>query len=101
MTVPPVGLRAAQASTSGISPEKEAKLQKVSHQLEGAFVQQMYKVMRETVPTDGGFDGGAGEEMFTGLLDEHVAADTPSQWQHGLSEAIYRQLRNAMEPHKG
>jgi peptidoglycan hydrolase FlgJ len=32
--------------------------------------------------------------MFTGMLDEHIAADTPQHWKHGLSESIYRQLRD-------
>lgn len=75
---------------------KDAKLKKVATQMEGAFVQQMYKSMRESVPTGGMFDGGSGEEMFTSLMDEHVAADTPAKWQHGLSESIVRQLRDAV-----
>lgn len=75
---------------------RDAKLHKVSQQLEGVFVQQMYKSMRATVPSGGLTDGGAGEEMFTGLLDEHVAADTPQKWKHGLSESIYRQLKAAV-----
>jgi peptidoglycan hydrolase FlgJ len=75
---------------------KDAKLRKVSTQLEGVFVQQMYKSMRSTVPTDGLFSGGSGEEMFTGLLDDHIAADTPQKWKHGLSESIFRQLRDAV-----
>jgi flagellar protein FlgJ len=56
----------------------------------------MYKSMRSTVPSGGLTDGGAGEEMFTGLLDEHIAADTPQKWKHGLSESIYRQLKAAI-----
>lgn len=75
---------------------RDAKLHKVSHQLEGVFVQQMYKTMRETVPEGGLASGGSGEEMFTSLLDEHIAADTPEQWKHGLSESIYRQLKAAI-----
>ena len=75
---------------------RDAKLHKVSQQLEGVFVQQMYKSMRSTVPSGGLTDGGAGEEMFTSLLDEHMAADTPQEWKHGLSESIYRQLKAAV-----
>lgn len=81
---------------------KDAKLRKAARQMEGAFVQQMYKSMRETVPTDGPFSGGSGEEMFTGLLDQHIASDTPMQWQHrGLSEGIYRQMRDAVHKQVG
>jgi flagellar protein FlgJ len=75
---------------------QDAKLHKVSTQLEGVFVQEMYKSMRATVADAGPFGGGAGEEMFTGLLDEHIAADTPVKWKHGLSESIFRQLKDAV-----
>ena len=79
----------------------EARLKKSAQQMEGLFVQQLYKAMRETVPSgEGVVDGGSGDEMFTGLMDEHLAADTPTQWAHGLAAAAYRQLRAAL-PHAG
>lgn len=90
------GLVGPDPSATVAAAARDAKLHKISHDLEGVFVQQMYKSMRSTVPTGGLADGGAGEEMFTGLLDEHVAADTPEQWKHGLSESIYRQLKAAV-----
>lgn len=79
------------------SPE-EIRLRKAAQQLEGVFVQQLFKAMRETVPRgDGVIDGGSGEEMFTGLLDQRLSAEAPSRWQqHGLAEALYRQLRGAL-----
>lgn len=84
------------AAADPVAATQDAKLHKVSSQLEGVFVQEMYKSMRSTVPTGGVLDGGTGEEMFTGMLDEHIAADTPQQWKHGLSESIYRQLKDAI-----
>jgi peptidoglycan hydrolase FlgJ len=84
------------APADPVAAARDAKLHKVSTQLEGLFVQQMYKSMRSTVPTDGMFDGGSGEQLFTGLLDDHIAADTPHEWKHGLSESIYRQLKEAI-----
>ena len=78
------------------SPE-ELRLRKAAQQLEGVFVQQLFKAMRETVPKDDGIvSGGSGEEIFTGMLDQHLAADTPTQWQSGLGEALYRQLRGRL-----
>lgn len=90
-----IGGATATGAQTPKAPENP-KLRKASQQLEGAFVQQMYKSMRDTVPDGGMFDGGSGEQMFTGMMDEHVAADTPLKWQHGLSEAIYRQMLGAM-----
>lgn len=86
----------AGATADPAAAARDAKLHGVAKQLEGVFVQQMYKSMRSTVPTDGICNGGAGEELFNGLMDEHMAADTPREWKHGLSESIYRQLKEAV-----
>lgn len=84
---------------SGRSGGDDAKLREASRQLEALFVQQLFKVMRETVPQQEGFvSGGAGEDMFTGLMDEHIAAETPNQLGSGLAEALYRQLRGYRRP---
>jgi peptidoglycan hydrolase FlgJ len=87
---------AGNGSPADAAAAQDAKLRKVSVQLEGVFVQQMYKSMRSTVPTGGLVDGGSGEELFTSLMDDHIAADTPQKWKHGLSESIFRQLRDAV-----
>jgi peptidoglycan hydrolase FlgJ len=76
----------------------EQKLRAATKQLEAVFVQELFKAMRETIPQDGLTDGGAGEEIFTGLMDENVASHVPEQWQRGLGESLYRQLREAL-PH--
>jgi flagellar protein FlgJ len=71
---------------------KEEGLRKTARQLEGVFVEQLLKSMRSTVTHDGILDGGAGEELFTGMMDQHVAGLMPSQWKHGLASAIAREL---------
>lgn len=77
--------------------QRDATLMKSASQLEGMFVQQLYKAMRETVPQqEGVVSGGAGEDIFTGLLDQHLAAETPKQWEHGIAQALYRQLRHGI-----
>jgi flagellar protein FlgJ len=74
----------------------DQKLRDSVKALEGLFVQQLYKSMRETVPQQEGIvSGGAGEDIFTSLMDEHLAAETPKQWERGLAEALYRQLRGS------
>ena len=75
---------------------RESRLRKVVGQLEGVFVEQLFKAMRETVPADGIVNGGPGEAMFTGLLDQHVADALPGQWHHGIGESLYQQLRPAV-----
>lgn len=83
-----------------VSPSaRHATLKKAAEQLEGVFVQQLYKAMRDTVPQQEGIvSGGAGEDIFTGLLDQHLAAETPKHWEGGIGEALYRQLSRGMPP---
>jgi flagellar protein FlgJ len=86
------------AAAAGPAPtDEEKRLRKSAQDLEGLFVAQLFKAMRATVPSDeGAISGGAGEEIFTGLMDEHIAAETPKHWGGGLSEALYRQLRHGL-----
>ena len=71
------------------------RLRATARQLEGVFVEQMFKAMRETVPEGGAMSGGSGEEMFTGMLDQSLAGEVPARWSNGLAEALYRQLQRA------
>jgi flagellar protein FlgJ len=86
----PVRLTSAGA---GGGPQPDARLLDVARQLEGMFVEQLFRAMRETVPEGALVDGGPGEEIFQGLMDQHLAAETPREWPRGLAEALYRQLR--------
>jgi flagellar protein FlgJ len=73
---------------------REASMRKAAADLQGLFVQQLFKTMRETVPTEGGLvERSQGEEVFAGLMDERLAADTGTRWDRGLGDAIYRALR--------
>jgi len=81
----------------GASPAADARVRDVARQLESVFVQRLFAAMRETVTKDGAVDGGAGEELFTGMLDERMAAAVPAQWEHGIGEALVRQLQQALQ----
>jgi Rod binding domain-containing protein len=52
--------------------------------------------MRETVPEGGALDGGAGEEVFSSMLDERMSELAASRQEHGLGAALFRQLRAAL-----
>jgi flagellar protein FlgJ len=97
MTTPIGAAGAAPITPAAKAASDEARLKKTAKQLEGVFVEQLFKAMRETVPQDEGAIGaGTGEDMFTGLMDQKLAAETPTQWDHGLADAAYRQLRKAL-----
>ena len=88
------GTPASPAQPNGTGEEQ--RLRAVTKQLEGVFVQQLFKAMRETVPKDGFTDGGAGEDIFTGMMDEKIATHVPEHWDRGIGESLYRQLRAAL-----
>ncbi len=93
-----LGANPPAALTAAPTPNRGDKLRGVAQQLEGVFVQELFKAMRETVPTGGGIvSGGTGEDVFTSLMDQHLAAETPKHWQRGLAEAVYRQLSRGLE----
>jgi flagellar protein FlgJ len=86
---------AAAAAPRTDSPE-DARLRQAARQLEGVFMEYLFKAMRETVPQDGAIEGGSGESIFTGLLDQHVADAAAAKQQNGLGDALYRQLADAL-----
>lgn len=73
-------------------PDRLARLKDSAGKLEGLFVEQLFKAMRETVPQDGLTDGGQGEEIFSGLFDQQLADQVPSQWHRGIASALVREL---------
>lgn len=92
----PIEIAALGASAAATPRNEEQRLLQTARQFESVFVRQMFAAMRSTVPTDGMLDGGAGEEMFTTLLDEHVADDAPAQLGDGFSRQIVAQFRRPL-----
>jgi len=90
-------IRSTGPGPAGAVADEAARLRKAAAEVEGVFMQQLFKAMRATVPAGGLFDGGTGEDMFTGMLDEHVANVAAARQKHGLGEALYRQLVNRLD----
>ncbi len=86
MTIPPL----SSLGTPDVG--RDPRLTQAVRQLQGVFVEQLFKAMRETVPDDGVIAGGSGEAMFTGLMDQHLADIVPEQWSTSLGESLLRQF---------
>jgi peptidoglycan hydrolase FlgJ len=71
----------------------DAKLRQVAAQLEGVFVEQLLKAMRDTVDSEGMGSGSLGEDLFSGMLDQTIADGVADKWERGIGAAVYRQLR--------
>ncbi len=89
MTAP---IRPQGVAITRAAGESQAKLRKAAHDLEGIFVQELFKAMRETVPDDGIIAQTPGQDLFTGLLDQRLAETQAARSQNGLGDALYRQL---------
>lgn len=81
-------------SPAPLEMARDPRLGTAVRQLQGVFVEQLFKAMRETVPDDGMLGGSAGESMFTGLMDQQLADMVPGQWSDSLGEALLRQFRD-------
>ena len=73
-------------------PDPREQVRKLAHQLEGVFLNQLFQAMRESVPQDGAVDAAPGQQMFTQMFDERVAAEAANHMSRGLGDALYRQL---------
>jgi flagellar protein FlgJ len=78
---------------------QNAKLRKASHDLEGVFVNELFKAMRDTVPEDGILSQDSGQEMFTSLMDTRLSETYAEKSQSGLGEALYHQLSRRLPDH--
>jgi len=59
---------------NAVAPSKDRdRLDKACGDFEAIFVQQLFKTMRASVPESALFNGGRAEEIYTAMLDQHVA----------------------------
>ena len=61
-------------------------------EFESLFINLVMKQMRQTVTKAGLIDGGMGEEIFTGMMDEEIARQMSSRQGLGLRGALIEQL---------
>lgn len=60
--------------------------------MEALFYGQLLQSMRAVLPKDGIVAASQGEEMFTSMLDDKIAALASTHSQHGIADVLYRQL---------
>ena len=78
--------QAPRLSAAGPSAEKTAQ------EFEATFIEQMTKLMLESVPTDDQFSGGHGEEMFRGVLAEKLGGEIAKRGGIGLAPIVLDQI---------
>ena len=91
----PIGPNTGQARAAAETAQ-QAKLHKAARDLEGVFVNEVFKAMRATVPEAGLIPSNAGQEMFTSMMDERLAETYAERSGKGIGDALYRQLSRGL-----
>jgi Rod binding domain-containing protein len=83
-------MRILPGAPAPLTPELQ-RLYDASHQFEGIFLAQMFRAMRDAVPSEDA-TGDAGRELFTAMRDDTLAGAAAAHMHNGLGDALYRQL---------
>lgn len=98
MSVPGLAadVRSLDAIRQRAQADPRAAVKAAAREFEALFMQELLKSMRATTSGGGGLmDGGAGEELATGMLDQQYAGQLAGM-PGGLAEALQRQLERSM-----
>lgn len=82
---------AAAAAAERAAQEKD--LRAAAQGLEAMMINQMFSAMRKSVPKSELFDGGMGEEVFKGMLDQEYSGMMSKTGSLGLADIIVNQMR--------
>jgi flagellar protein FlgJ len=77
---------------SGPAAAPLPKLQKACAEFESLFLHQLLKQMRATVNRSGFLDGGPAGDMYTAMLDSHLARVVAAGGGIGLAAMLQQQL---------
>jgi flagellar protein FlgJ len=73
-------------------PKVDPKNKDTAQSFEAVFLGQMTQMMMETVQQDGDFHGGAGEDMFRGILAEKLGTEMAKRGGIGLAPTVLDQI---------
>lgn len=73
-------------------PAPQSSAARTAQEFEAVFIGQMTKMMMEVVETGDQFSGGAGEEMFRGILAEQMGNEMAKRGGIGLAPAVLDQI---------
>jgi len=88
----PAAGRAGSNSATRKNLHDPERLNAVCREMESLFLNQLLKEMRTTIPDAGLLSGGPGKEIYTSLMDSHLAADISRKGGIGLASVLKSQL---------
>lgn len=94
------GERAPSAARAGGSGSVDPRLREATIALEGVFARELVRALRGTVP-EGGAPDAPGGDLYTSLLDDHLAEVLTGDNGLGLSAVMLKQLMGGVDPEAG
>ena len=88
-------LRSLDVIRSRAQTDPRGAVKEAARQFEALFMNELLKSMRATTMDSGLMDGGAGEDLATGMLDQQFAGQLTGM-PGGLADALQRQLERSM-----
>jgi peptidoglycan hydrolase FlgJ len=82
----------AAAQAARPLPKVDPKNLETAKAFEAVFLGQMTQLMLESVQQEGEFNGGAGEEMFRGVLAEKLGTEMANRGGIGLAPVVLDQI---------
>jgi len=72
--------------------QRDVQLKEACCELESLFINYLLKEMRQTIDKSGFISGGRAEEIYTSMLDTHMAKQLAHKGGIGLSSIFMEQL---------
>ncbi len=81
-----------KAKTALQDANRLAKAGEAAKEFEAVFIAEMMKPMFESIPTEGMFGGGKGEEVFRGMLLQEYGKLMAETSSFGLTDQVKQQI---------
>jgi len=92
------GVSPVAAGVSSVASKQAAEQARAASMLEGMFLRELMKVMRETVPESSMFGDNLGQNIYTQMFDESVADEVSKGEGIGLRRVLLDQLGGGALP---
>ena len=92
MPAGPAPIALVAAPPADANPANSEAIRHVARELEGLFLREVLRVMRETVPEGALMQGGLAGDIYSGMLDQELAARAGDTGGLGLADLIAQQL---------
>jgi Rod binding domain-containing protein len=84
--------QAIEAARGADAPATRPQAAAAAREFDAVFLAQMLKPMFEGLRTDGAFGGGFAEEIYRGLLMEHIGREMAATGGIGLAESVLAEM---------